>query len=129
MVQQRIVQAPTALPGVMAPAFSTLDTSVWNDHVHGSIDQIRGEIRDSHQHATTFVHLNPDEAMALAGGYSARMSELAARIREIEGDVPGWRSVRDAAEACREEMRWQHEVHSRLHTTREFDWKVETGER
>lgn len=129
MVTQRMVTDIPALQGAMAPAFSTLDTSTWNEHVHGSIDNIREEIRDAREHSTHFYEHMPDEAMRLAGGYSARMGFLVSLVKDIENDVPGWRPVREAAQACQEEMRWQHENHSRLHSTREFDWKVETSER
>lgn len=130
MVTQRMVHDVPPGVGMMAPAFSSLDTSAWNDVVMNSIDGIREEVRDIMAHAATFFQLHPDEAMRLAGGYSARMGEIKIRIKEIEADYPGWRAVRtDAVEPCQEEMRWQHENHSRLHSTREFDWRVETGER
>lgn len=128
MSTQRIVTNIPPPAGAMAPAYSQLDTSDWNDVVHGSIDQVRGEVRDAMAHAAVFFQLHPDEAMRLAGGYSARMGELKIRIKEIERDYPGWTAVRtDAVEPCQEEMRWQHENHSRLHTTREFEWKQENG--
>lgn len=129
MATQRLTSDFPQQAGAIQPGFAPLDTSRWNDAVMGSIDTVREEVDDAFKHAKVYFQLNPDEAMRYASGYSARMSELKVRIKRIENDVPGWRPVRLEVEDAIEEQRFQYEVHSRLHTTREFDWKVEAGER
>lgn len=130
MAVQKMVSEIQPAAGAMAAAYTLLDTSERNDYVHASIDDVREEVDDAMGHAKVFYQLNPDEAMRFAGGYSARMSELVIRIKRVEANQPGWRAIRvDEVEPCREEMRFQYENHSRLHTAREFDWKVEAGER
>lgn len=133
MNTQRTPRMVTDIPqpvGAVQPGYIRMDTSVWCDGVNGSIDSVREEVDTALEHAKNFYQLNPDEAMRYAGGYSARMSELKIWIKRIEDRVPGWREIRvNEVEPCQEEMRFQYENHSRLHTAREFDWRVESGER
>lgn len=130
MVTQRMVTQFPPPVGAVQPGHIPMDTAAWCEPMHGSIDSVREEVDSALEHAKVFFQLNPDEAMRYAGGYSARMSELKVWIKRIEANIPGWRSVRtDEVEPCQEEMRFQYENHSRLHTAREFDWRVETGER
>lgn len=129
MSTQRLITDFPAAAGVTQPAFMPLDASAWNNVVEGSLETVREEIDDAFKHAKTYYQLNPDEAMRFASGYSARLSELKVRVKRIENDVPGWRPVRIELEDAIEEQRFQYEAHSRLHTAREFDWRVEAGER
>jgi hypothetical protein len=68
--------------------------------------------------------------MRLAAGHSARLSTLRIRVMRIEDFKRQWKDVRVRdLEPCIEELRKQWEHGSRMHTVREFDYRVETGER
>lgn len=127
MATARMIQDIQPPAGAMQPALAHLDTTAWDDVVLGSIASVTEEVYDASRHASTFYQLNPDEAMRFAGQYSARMGELKIRIKAVVNSRPGWHAILEAVRDCQEEMRWQHENHSRLHTTREFEWKQENG--
>lgn len=113
-----------------ARSFTPLDTSIYNDVVGGSIDSVRTEIDDAFADMKTCHNLNPDEAMRIASGHSARLSELRVRIQRVEDYLREWKNVRTReVEPALEELERQYTIASRLHSVRELDWKMEYGER
>lgn len=113
-----------------ARAMPLLDTSVQSDMVGASIDDVRTEVDDAFADMKTFHNREPDEIMRLSGGHSARISELRVRVMRIEDFQREWKSVRTRElEPCLEELERQFTIASRLHSVRELDWKMESGER
>jgi hypothetical protein len=109
---------------------SPLATHVWNDTVGGSIDTVRKEIDDAFDDMKTFYQLEPDEIMRMCGGHSARLSEIRVRIQRTEDWNREWRAVRmNEIEPALDELERQYTIASRLHSVRELDYKMETGER
>ena len=98
--------------------------------VGGSMNSIRGEIDDAFADIKTFVNREPDEIMRMAAGHSARLSEIRVRIMRIEDFRTQWRNVRTReVEPALEELQRQWSHGSRLHSVRELDWRMESGER
>lgn len=95
----------------------------------GSLNSIRQELADAWADMGTLVNREPDEIMRMCGGHAARIAEL----RKNALAVDEWRIARDLRvreiEPCLEELRWQWSNGSRLHSTRELDWRIESGER
>lgn len=113
-----------------APRMTPLDTTIVDPTVGGSIDDVRAEIDDAFMDMKTFHNLEPDECMRMCGGHSARLSELRVRIERIEDWKREWKSVRTRElEPTLEELERQWRNASRLHSVRELDWKMESGER
>lgn len=107
-----------------------LDTSEFHPSVGLSIDEARQEVDDAFEDMKTFHNREPDEIMRMAGGHSARLSEIRVRAMRIEDFRREWKSVRTRElEPAIEELRNQYQVASRLHSVRELDWKMEAGER
>lgn len=107
-----------------------MPTHVWNDDVGGSIDTVRKEIDDAFADMKTFHNLEPDEIMRLCGGQSARLSEIRVRIQRVEDWQREWKNIRvREIEPALEELERQYTIASRLHSVRELDWKMESGER
>lgn len=122
-LQQQTAGRPVAVA-------SPLATHVWNDTVGGSIDTVRREIDDAFEDMKTFHNLEPDEIMRMCGGHSARLSEIRVRIQRTEDWNREWRAVRmNEVEAAISELERQYMIASRLHSVRELDFKMETGER
>lgn len=118
--------APTA--GVSRPA--PMDITVWSDVIGGSILTVRAEIDDAFADMKTFHNLEPDECMRLTGGHSARLSEIRVRIMRVEDWDREWKNVRvREIEPAIEELERQWRNASRLHSVRELDYKIESGER
>lgn len=114
----------------IARGITPLDTSAVHPEVGGSIDSVRQEIDDAFADIKTFVNREPDEIMRIASGHSARLSEIRVKIMRIEDFHPQWRSVRTREiEPAVDELRHQWQHGSRLHSVRELDWKIESGER
>jgi hypothetical protein len=108
----------------------TLDFDEVDPVVGVSINQARQEVDDACADMETFVNREPDEIMRLAAGHSARLSTIRIRIMRIEDFRREWRDVRvRTVEPCLEQLDKQWAHGSRLHSVREFDWRVETGER
>lgn len=128
MVQQREMSVvPGVRPGV-APA--PRPTDVWHDGIGGSIDSVHEEIDDAFADLRTFYQNEPDHVMRLAGGHSARMSELRVRIMRHEDWSPEWKPVRTREiEPLLDELKNQFIIASRLFSVRELDYKIEAGER
>ena len=124
-------QVAAALPsGGVARPLTPLDTSERNDVVGGSIDDVRQEVDEAFADMKTFHNREPDEIMRLAGGHSARLSELRVKVMRIEDYRREWKSVRTRElEPALEELERQYTIASRLHSVRELDWKMEAGER
>lgn len=133
----RMTHAPqTPQPGVGPPGVPQVtrmaapDTSVWNDVVGGSIDSVRQEVDDAFEDMKTCHQNEPDWCMRIISGHSARLSELRGRVQRIEDYAPGWTQLRTReVEPALRELERQYENASRRHTMREFDWKMEQGER
>lgn len=131
MPTQKLVQVgnpQTQAGGATAP--SPLRTDVWNDAVGGTITTIRKEIDDAFEDMKQFDSMEPDEIMRVASGQSARLSEIRVRIFRIEDFHREWRNIRiREIEPAIDELREQWKNASRLHSVRELDWKMESGER
>lgn len=131
MVTQRLVsQVPPPQAGVQAPRMTPFDTSAFENTMQGSIDTVRAEIDDAFEDMKTFHNLEPDEIMRMAGGHSARLSELRMRCERIEDYKREWKNIRTREiEPTIAELANQYAIASRLHSVRELDWKMESGER
>lgn len=130
------IELTSAAPGTQPPVVSPMrpmaafNTSEVIASVGGSIDTVRAEVDDAYADMKTFVNREPDEIMRMAGGHSARLSELRVKIMRIEDFRPEWRPVRSRdIEPTLEELQKQYLIASRLHSVRELDWKMESGER
>ena len=111
-------------------AVPAMDITKWNDTIGGSIMTVRGEIDDAFADMKTFRDLEPDECMRAAGGHSARLSQIRVNIYRVEDWDREWKNVRvREIEPAIEELRYQYQVASRLHSARELDWRMESGER
>lgn len=128
-----MVQAPASNTGLSnTPSGPSgpvaLDTARIYPEIGGSIDSVRREIDDAFADMKTCIHVEPDQAMRLSGGHSARLSELRVRVQRIEDFHRQWKTIRTRElEPALDELRNQFAVASRLHSVREFDFKVETG--
>lgn len=131
MVTQKLVGAappPQQTGGSSAP--TPLRTDVYNDFIGGTISTVRKEIDDAFEDMKQFDSMEPDEIMRVASGQSARLSEIRVRIFRIEDFHREWRNIRiREIEPALEELREQWKNASRLHSVRELDWKMESGER
>lgn len=117
-------------PGAAVRGVGPLDTSVVFGQIGGSIDSVREEIDDAYKDMKTLHNEEPDRAMRMTSGHSARLSEIRVRIMRIEDFHPQWRNVRTREiEPTLEELERQWRNASRLHSVRELDWKMESGER
>jgi hypothetical protein len=107
--------------GVAPPA---LDTSTKFGSI-GSIDDVRSEIDDAHEDMREFYLNEPDEVMRKVSGHLARMTELSKEIRRIEGSARMWKSVRTAEiDPTIDALFQQFQIHSRLQSVREMDFRV-----
>lgn len=128
MVTAMDVGTPPA-PGIGVSGPVALDTTRVYLEVGGSIDSVRAEIDDAFDDMKTCVNREPDEAMRICGGQSARLSELRVRIQRIEDFHRIWRPIRTREiEPALEELRNQFSVASRLLSVRELDWRMEGGQ-
>lgn len=129
LVTDERLQQPTG-SAAPASAFTPLDTSIEDVTVGGSIASVRGEIDDAFADMKTCHNQEPDIAMRLVQGHSARLSELRVRIQRIEDFKREWKAVRTREiEPALEELERQYTIASRLHSVRELDWKIESGDR
>lgn len=108
----------------------TLDFDEVDPVVGISINQARVEVDDAFKDIETFVNREPDEIMRLAAGHAGRLSFIRVRVMRIEDYKHQWKDVRTRElEPCLEQLDKQWAHGSRLHSVREFDYKVEAGER
>lgn len=131
MVTTRLVSAGSqaATPGGPL-AVGAVDTSQLIPEMGGSIDSIRVEIDDAFKDMATFLQREPDEIMRMASGHSARLSWVRVQCLRIEDWYRPARDLRTRElEPCIEELQKQWAHGSRLHSVRELDWKIESGER
>lgn len=111
-------------------AVVAMDTARVYAEVGGSIESVRTEINDAFEDMKTFINREPDEIMRLVAGHSARLSEIRVRIQRIEDVHRLWKNVRTReVEPTLDQLGQQFTIASRLHSVREFDYAVETGER
>ena len=113
-----------------ARPLTPLNTSEVHPSIGRSIDQVRIEIDDAFADIKTFTNREPDEIMRMAAGHSARLSELRVKAMRIEDFRPEWKRIRQRElEPALEELQRQWAHGSRLHSVRELDWRIESGER
>jgi len=131
MATQRTVTATsqTASQGGPRPV-GAVDTSQLIPEMGGSIDSIRKEIDDAFKDMATFLNREPDEIMRMASSHSARLSWVRVQCLRIEDWYRPARDLRTRElEPVIEELAKQWAHGSRLHSVRELDWKIESGER
>lgn len=123
-------------PGQAGPAPSVgqvlrrPETDQYLADVGGTIDSVRTEVDDAYEEMKTFHNRTPDEVMRLCGGHSARLSEIRMKIFRVENMHPQWRPVRtNEVEVALDQLNNQFLIASRLHAVREFDYRLETGDR
>lgn len=111
-------------------SMGTIDTSEVHPVVGCSMDQAREEVDDAFKDMEQFHAMEPDEIMRRAGGHSARLSYIRVRVMRIEDFARQWKDVRTRElEPALVQLEHQYNIASRLHSVREFDYKVEAGER
>ena len=107
--------------GVAAPS---LDTTTKYPNI-GSIDDIRQEVDDAHGDMRNFYQQEPDEVMRLVSGHLARLAEISKEIRRIEGTVRQLKSIRtNEIDPAMQSLFQQFQIHSRLESVRETDFRV-----
>lgn len=115
------MRATTARQGIVTPG---LDTTQQFQNL-GSIDDVRAEVDDAHHDMRRFYEMEPDEVMRLVSGHLARLAELSKEIRRIEGTHRQWKVVRTSdVDPTMRDLMEQFQIHSRLQSVRELDWKV-----
>lgn len=131
MATTRLVTAGSQAPSQGAPQpIGALDTSILIPEMGGSVDSIRGEINDAFADMRTFLSREPDEIMRMTSAHSARLSELRVMCMRAEDWYRPARDLRTRElEPTIEELEKQWRNASRLHSVRELDWKMESGER
>lgn len=111
----------TPRQGVAAPG---LDTTQKYPRI-GSIDDIRQEVDDAHADMRNFYQQEPDEVMRLVSGHLARLVEISKEIRRIEGTVRQLKAIRtNEIDPAMQALFQQFQIHSRLESVRETDFKV-----
>lgn len=91
----------------------------------GSIDDVRQEVDDAHHDMRDFYQQEPDEVMRAVSGHLARLAELSKEIRRIEATARQWKAVRvNEVDPTMKDLMEQFQIHSRLQSVREMDWKV-----
>jgi len=130
MTTPRIVTLPgsgASAPGSSQPA---LDYNEFIQELGGSVNSIRGEINDAFEDMKLFHQEEPDAIMRKSGAHSARLSYIRVLCLRIED---WYRPARDLRmrelEPTITELANQYQIASRLHSVRELDWKMESGER
>lgn len=129
MATQMII--PTQVAGASAPTtFTPYDIASIDPTVGRSIEQVRAEVDDAFEQMKTFHNNEPDYCMRMASGHSARLSELRVKVMRIEDYKREWMNVRTRElEPCLHELEKQYNIASRLHSVRDLDWRMESGER
>jgi len=133
MTRTTLVSAPN--PGNSGSSgatrgMQTLDFDEVEMVVGLSVNQARQEVDDAFKDMEAFHQMEPDEIMRRAGGHSARLSYLRVRAMRIEDFKRQWKDVRvRELEPALEQLEHQFTIASRLHSVREFDYKLESGER
>ena len=126
MVKQLLVNDVGQQGGPVRPV--PMDITQFNDVIGGSIQTVRGEIDDAFADMKSFHNSEPDECMRMAGGHSARLSELRVRIMRVEDWEREWKNVRvREIEPTLEELERQWRNASRLHSVRELYCKMVAG--
>lgn len=113
--------APAARQGVAPQA---LDTTHQYPRI-GSIDDIRQEVDDAHNDMRKFYQQEPDEVMRLVSGHLARLVEISKEIRRIEGTARHLKAIRtNEIDPAMQALFQQFQIHSRLESVRETDFRV-----
>lgn len=113
-----------------ARPLGTIDRDEVNPVVGLSMNQVREEVDDAFKDMAGFHNMEPDEIMRRSAGHAARLSYIRVCVMRIEDFRREWKDVRTrelepALETLREQ--WAHG--SRMHSSRELDWRIESGER
>jgi DNA repair ATPase RecN len=99
-----------------------------NNTVGCSVNDVRQEVDHAYRSMREYYLMQPDEIMQSCSMHSARLSELRTRIRRIEDLQRQWEPVRiKELEPVLSDLQYQYTIASRLHSVREFDWRMETG--
>ena len=130
-IRPQLVDARSAEgQGGPQPVQAAVDYDAVYVQIGGSVNQVRGEIDDAFADMKTFHVRQPDEIMRMAGGHSARLSELRVQIQRIEDFHRIWKAVRvREIEPTLTELERQYQLGSRLHSVLELDWRMQQGER
>ena len=130
MATQRLVTPGSQAASPGGQMLGAIDTSQVIAELGGSIDSIRVEIDDAFKDMATFLNREPDEIMRMASSHSARLSWVRVQCLRIEDRYRPARDLRTRElEPVIEELAKQWAHGSRLHSVRELDWKIESGER
>lgn len=128
------VQMETAIPAQQATrqpstrSLPTVDTSEVDPVVGYSIDEVRDEIDEMVKDIKTFLNREPDDVFRLIAGHSGRLAELRLRISRIENFKRQWQPIRTKeVELVMTELTTQFQMASRRLSSRELDYRMETG--
>jgi hypothetical protein len=95
-----------------------------------SVNQARAEVDVACRDMSMFEHMEPDEIMRRTAGHSARLSYIRVRAMRVEYFKPHWEHVRTRElEPALDQLEHQFTIASRLHSVRELDYRMESGER
>lgn len=91
----------------------------------GSIDDVRVEMDHAITDARQYYQWEPDEVMRSVSGHLARLVEISQEIRRIEGSARQWKPVRtNEIDPLMKDLWDQFQIHSRLQSVREMDFRV-----
>lgn len=127
-----ISSVPPGNPGAsgIVRGTATVDFDAVHPSIGASINAVREEVDDAFKDMETFYNREPDEIMRMASGHSARLSYIRVRVLRVEDYHREWKDVRlRDLEPCLEQLREQWSHGSRMHSSRELDWRMESGER
>lgn len=109
---------------------STFDFDEVEPRVGLSVNAARDEVNDALRDMEMFHQMEPDEITRRVIGHSARLTTIRVLVMRIEDYQRQWKDLRlRELEPVLEQLRDQFSMASRLHSYREFDWRIETGER
>jgi hypothetical protein len=124
---EKLAMRPTgdgSVPVRQGIAPQGLDTSTKYKNI-GSIDDVRGEIDDAHNDMRGFYLQDPDEVMRAVSGHLARLAEISKEIRRIEISARQWKAIRtNEVDPTMKDLMEQFQIHSRLQSVREMDFRV-----
>lgn len=116
--------------GATRGGIGTLDFDAVDPMIGASINQVRVEVDDAYKDMQLFHQMEPDEIMRRSGGHSARLSYLRVCCMRVEDFKREWRDIRTRElEPTLDQLEHQFSIASRLHSVREYDYKLEAGER
>lgn len=94
----------------------------------GSVDTVRDELDDVWRAMGEFSTSEPDEVMQRCAAFTARLGEIRMRIQRVEDLYPYWKPIRTReVDPALDELKFQFQVASRLHSVRQFDFEMARG--